>query len=138
MKIAILRSLFLPRLAEHVPGVKRVYKNIFGQTVRTIERKEAEIPNVQPGKISDFILGLDSAGIKDKDAIVAMDRITATQKPIQATTFIVKDRDGILERVNTSLSSGDAALRYYSSFFRNNTLVDSCAIPQKPKIDIIK
>ena len=138
MKINFLKNLFQPRLAEHIPGQKRVYKNVFGKTVRTIERKETEIPNIKPGQVSAFVLGLGKAGIRDKNAIVAMDGLTATEKPINATTFVVKDRDGLLERLNTSLKSGNAAVRYRSSFFRNDTVFDSVAIPQKPQIDIIR
>lgn len=115
MEVTIFKRIFKPRLAEHIPGERRVYKNIFGKTVKTIERTEGSVENLKPTNLSKFIDELDEFGIKP-DALIALDKITSTGKPIDAVSFIVVDKNGYIQRANASLKSGEAAARYKSSF----------------------
>lgn len=111
-----IRSLFTPKLAEYIPGEKRIYKNLFGKTAKIIERKESSIQNINLDKISQFVGDLHKVGVKDKNAICIMNNLVKTGKPINATTYIVKDKNDMLKRVNVSLNSGNAVVRYKSEF----------------------
>ena len=48
-----IRRFFSPRLVEHIPGQKRVYKNFFGfgKTVKTFERIEENIQNLDKKEV---------------------------------------------------------------------------------------
>ena len=127
MKIMSIKKMFKPQLTEHIPGRKRVYKNIFGKTVSTIERSEKNIENLKIGKISEFMRNLHQAGVVDTNSICVMDSLTATQKPINIVSFIVKDGSKNLNRANAYLKSGQAAVTYKSTFI-NGDISSSCRV----------
>lgn len=124
-----IKSIFSPRLAEHIPGQKRVYKNIFGKTVKTIELKESQIPPLAPENYSTFMDNVRKTGIQELPAWSGTDKILAQRKPISANSFIVKDKDGYIERANVSLRSGAAQGRYKASF--KDGELDSCSMTVK-------
>lgn len=124
MKIFALNRIFKPLLTKHIPGEKRVYKNILGKTIKTIERTEERIENLEPKKLSKFLDNLDGLGI-DKSITGFLDKITATRKPINAVSFMVKDKNGNIERVNVSIKSGNAIMRYRSSFNKEGELEEA-------------
>ena len=123
----IIKKLFGPRLVEHIPGEKRVYKNMFGKTVKTIERSEQRVENLEPGKLSQFMCNLNKIGM-DPSVAYSIDKITATRKPIDAVSFMVVNKDGCLIRANASLKSCAAQMRYKSSFDKDGLLYSAEAI----------
>jgi len=123
----IVKKLFGPRLVEHIPGEKRVYKNMFGKTTKTIERVEQIIENLEPDKVSKFMCKLNKIGM-DPSVIYSIDKIAATRKPIDAVSFMVVDKNDYLIRANASLKSGEAKMRYKSSFDKYGLLDSAEAI----------
>ena len=121
MEVTIFKRIFKPRLAEHIPGERRVYKNLFGKTVKTIERVEQRVENLELDKVSKFMCKLNEIGM-DPSVVYSIDKITATRKPIDAVSFMVVDKNGYLLRANASLKSGAAQMRYKSSFNKDGLL----------------
>ena len=118
MTITILKNLFRPRLAEHIPGEKRVYKNMFGKTIRTIERVEEKIEKIDRDVVSLNIKTLENSELQPntKKAVLKMNELASRGEPIKAVGFIVSDKNGLIERANSSLKCGEAVARYKTSF----------------------
>ena len=118
MEVTIFKRIFKPRLAEHVPGERRVYKNLFGKTVRTVERMEEKVEAIDKNNILQSMKVVEESELqsKTKKAVNKINELAAMGKPIDASSFIVTDKNGCIERANTSLKSGNAAVRYKSSF----------------------
>ncbi len=119
--VSFFKKLCNPiKLVEHIPGEKRVYKNFygFGKTVRTIERIEECIDNIDKNKALEHIKTVaDSAlNLNTKNAINKLNELAAMGKPITATSLIVTDKNGYIERANSTLKSGAAFVRYETSF----------------------
>lgn len=124
-----IKSIFSPRLAEHIPGQKRVYKNMFGKTVKTIELKESQIPALAPENYSTFMNSVRATGLHELPTFPGTDKILAQGRPISANSFIVTDKNGCIERANVSLRSGAAQGRYKASY--RNGEFDSCSMTVK-------
>ena len=117
--IGAIKRLFQPRLVEHIPGQKRVYKNFFGfgKTVKTFERIEENIQNVDKKEAIKNLKIIEESELQpnSKIALSKLKELTASEQPINATTFLVTDKNGSIERANLSLKSGTASLRYKTS-----------------------
>lgn len=114
-----IRRFFSPRLVEHIPGQKRVYKNFFGfgKTVKTFERIEENIQNLDKKEVIKNLKIIEESELQpnSKIAYSKLNELTASEQPINATTFLVTDKKGLIERANLSLKSGNAVLRYKTS-----------------------
>lgn len=114
-----IRRFFSPRLVEHIPGQKRVYKNFFGfgKTVKTFERIEENIQNLDKKEVIKNLKIIEESELQpnSKIAFSKLNELTASEQPINATTFLVTDKKGLIERANLSLKSGNAVLRYKTS-----------------------
>ena len=114
-----IRRFFSPILVEHIPGQKRVYKNFFGfgKTVKTFERIEENIQNLDKKEVIKNLKIIEESELQpnSKIAFSKLNELTASEQPINATTFLVTDKKGLIERANLSLKSGNAVLRYKTS-----------------------
>ena len=111
-------------MVEHLPGQKRVYKNFFGfgKTVKTFERIEENIQNIDKKQALKNMRIVEGSELQpnSKIALNKLNELTASEQPINATTFLVTDKNGSIERANSSLKSGTATLRYKTSFINGD------------------
>ena len=116
--IGIIRKIFQPRLAEHIPGQKRIYKNMFGKTIRTIKLTEESIKGIDKDKALQSMKAVTESDLypDTKKAVNIIEKLATTGKPIDATSFIVEDKNGFIERIRSTLKSGEAVVRYKTSF----------------------